>query len=133
MKLDVNFSSRLSNFALGILVVIVVLITVVEGSKQERLSDGNPPFLRYGKTLSERKDTLREGEFFRYQDAFQKFPTVETCVEQDADGTGLENKKFLWKHMHTKEQVNWCVFLLASELQSVEKLTMWFIRNDLNC
>jgi len=131
MNLYTNFSCKLSKFRLGILVVIMVLMTVVDGSSQESLSNEEPPFLWYGKTLSERKDTLREGELSRYQDAFQKFPSVESCVEQDSGNTETENRKFLWNQMLTKEEVNWCVFLIASDLQSVEKLTEWFIRNDL--
>lgn len=131
MNLYVNFSCKLSNFALSILVVIVVFMTVVDGSAQESLSNGEPPFLWHGKTLSERKDTLREGELSRYQDAFKKFPTVENCVEQEAYNTELENRKIVWNQMPTQEMVKWCVFLIAAELQSVEKLTEWFIRNDL--
>ena len=122
---------KLPNFALSILVTILLLITVVGGSAQESLSNGEPTLLWHGQTLSERKDTLREGEFSRYQDAFEEFPTVENCMEEKADNTELEDRKFVWNQMPTQEMVEWCVFLIAVELQSVEKLTEWFIRNDL--
>ncbi|MFG6592627.1 hypothetical protein [Sulfitobacter sp. 1A12157] len=122
---------KLPNFALSILVTILLLITVVGGSAQDSLSNGEPTLLWHGQTLSERKDTLREGEFSRYQDAFEEFPTVENCMEEKADNTELEDRKFVWNQMPTQEMVEWCVFLIAVELQSVEKLTEWFIRNDL--
>lgn len=132
MNLYASFSCKISKFRLGILAVILVLMAVVEGSAQEILSNEKPPFLWHGKTLSERKESLRAGELSRYQDAFRKFPSVGSCVEQDSGNTELENRRFSWSRMLTKEQVNWCLFLIASELQSVGKLTEWFIRNDLN-
>jgi hypothetical protein len=88
-----------------------------------------PEFLSFGRPFSERSEKLSARELQRYERALGKFQRVDDCVEKTEATLDFVLSQMRWNELNTLEKVNLCVFRLAAELNSYERMLRWFNSN----
>lgn len=86
------------------------------------------PFLRFGKTLSERRKYPPAANFRKYEQAVQRWPDVRSCLiisERTKETPNL--LLFDWQQVRSTYQAEVCLFRVMSSLADVEKARQWFL------
>jgi len=76
-----------------------------------------------GAPFSDRAEQMKDRDRQAYESAFEKFPSLDTCLVTESDGSA--RPELNWSQITTLAEAETCLFLLSEALQTPEALVDW--------